>query len=135
MASFQSIIPTFIYKDAPQAIDWLCDCFGFTKHLIHENDSGGITHAQLIFNDCLIMLKSKSDGPFDELVAIPSEINNINTIVPSIVVENIDAHYENVIAKGAEILIPLKKESFGGSGYTCRDPEGYIWYFGTYTPE
>lgn len=135
MATFQAIIPTYRYKDAPKAIDWICDTFGFSKHVVHEDDSGGIVHAQLVYNGCIIMLRSKYDGAFDKLVAIPSEINNINTIVTSIVVDNIDAHYENAVANGAEILVPLQKENYGGSGYTCRDPEGYMWYFGTYTPE
>lgn len=135
MSKFQAIIPTYRYKDAPKAIKWLCDAFGFTTHAVHEDGKGGIAHAQLVFNGSMIMLRSKYDGEFDKLVAIPSEIKNINTVVASIVVKDIETHYGISKSMGAEILIPLKEESYGGSGYTCRDPEGYIWYFGTYEPE
>ena len=30
--------------------------------------------------------------------------------------------------------MPLKTEGYGGRGYSCRDPEGHIWNFGTYDP-
>jgi uncharacterized glyoxalase superfamily protein PhnB len=35
---------------------------------------------------------------------------------------------------GAEILIDIKTEDYGGRGFTCRDLEGHIWSFGTYDP-
>ncbi|HZF33304.1 MAG TPA: glyoxalase, partial [Candidatus Angelobacter sp.] len=25
-------------------------------------------------------------------------------------------------------------EDYGGRGYSCRDPEGHLWNFGTYDP-
>ncbi len=37
-------------------------------------------------------------------------------------------------AAGAKIVIDIKDEDYGGRGYTCRDPEGHIWNFGTYDP-
>ena len=34
----------------------------------------------------------------------------------------------------AEIVLAVEDDDFGGRGYTCRDPEGHIWTFGTYDP-
>jgi hypothetical protein len=42
-----SIIPCLRYRDAPAAIEWLCQAFGFDKHLVVPNDDGTIAHAQL----------------------------------------------------------------------------------------
>jgi uncharacterized glyoxalase superfamily protein PhnB len=28
----------------------------------------------------------------------------------------------------------IKDEDYGGRGYNCRDPEGYLWSFGSYDP-
>ena len=39
------------------------------------------------------------------------------------------------VAAGAEIIIELKDEDYGGRGYTARDSEGNLWSFGTYRPE
>jgi uncharacterized glyoxalase superfamily protein PhnB len=47
-----------------------------------------------------------------------------------------DAHavYRRAIAAGAEIVIDIKDEDYGGRGLSCRDPEGQLWNLGTYDP-
>lgn len=130
--SSANIIPALRYKDAPAAIDWLCDVLGFKKHVVFESD-GVVHHAELTFGNGMIMLGSSREGPFDELTQIPIEVDNYNTQSPYIFVDNLIDHYNNVKSKGAEIVLPLKKEPHG-SGYTCRDPEGYIWSFGDMNP-
>ncbi len=40
-----------------------------------------------------------------------------------------DAHYTRAKATGAQILLDIKDEDYGGRGYTCRDLEGHIWSF------
>jgi uncharacterized glyoxalase superfamily protein PhnB len=35
---------------------------------------------------------------------------------------------------GAEILIPVRDEEYGGRSFSCRDPEGHLWTIGTYGP-
>jgi len=34
-----NIIPTLRYNDAPAAIEWLCDVFGFNKRVVYESDA------------------------------------------------------------------------------------------------
>jgi uncharacterized glyoxalase superfamily protein PhnB len=51
-----------------------------------------------------------------------------------IVVPDADAHQARAAAAGAVVVRPVKDEDYGGRGYTCRDPEGQIWNFGTYDP-
>ena len=50
------------------------------------------------------------------------------------IVEDADKHYARAVEAGAEILLDLVDQDYGGRGYSCRDPEGYIWNFGTYDP-
>ena len=38
------------------------------------------------------------------------------------------------IAAGAEIVIEIRDEDYGGRHYSCRDPEGHVWNFGSYDP-
>lgn len=128
------IIPTMRYKDASKAIDWLCNAFGFEKHLIVEGDNNTIVHAQLTYGNSMIMLSSENENEYGQLVKTPERLNGNNTQVPYIVVEEIDAHYKNAVAAGAKILIEIKDEEYGGRGYTCKDTEGYIWNFGSYDP-
>ena len=43
-----TVIPCLRYRDAPAAIDWLCQTFGFEKQLVVPNQDGTIAHAQLV---------------------------------------------------------------------------------------
>ncbi len=36
------------------------------------------------------------------------------------------------VAAGATIVRGLRDEDYGSRGFTCRDPEGVFWSFGTY---
>ncbi len=58
----------------------------------------------------------------------------LSTQTPYIIVEEIDDHYRRAIAAGARIVLDIKDEDYGGRGYSCQDPEGYIWNFGSYNP-
>ena len=132
------VVPILRYDDAPAAIDWLCKAFGFQKHLVvaDEKDSKIIHHAQLIYQSGaqliyqsgMIMLSSPGITDFDRLLGKDPK-QNIYMIVPSA-----DEHYARAKKSGAEILMDIKDQDYGGRAYTCRDLEGNIWSFGDYSP-
>lgn len=128
-----TIIPALRYRDAPAAIEWLCDAFGFEKHLVVPGEDGSIVHAQLGFGDGMVMLGSSRDDVFGQLIKTPSEAGGC-TQAPYVVVADIDAHYQKAKAAGATIVAELERWDHGGSGYTCRDLEGNVWTFGSYDP-
>ena len=128
------IILTLRYKDAPTAIEWLCNAFGFAKHLVIPGENGTIAHAQLTFGNAMIMIGSANDNEYGKLLKTPEDLSGFNTQTPYIIVEEIDAHYQKAIATGAEIVLDIKNEDYGGRGYSCKDPEGYLWNFGSYNP-
>lgn len=130
-----SVIPTMRYEDAPAAIEWLCRAFGFRKHLVVPGERGQILHAQLAFGNGMIMLGSASnEGEFGKYVRTPRHTGGIGTQSAYVVVQDADAHYARAVAAGARIVIDVKDEDYGGRGYSCRDPEGHLWNFGTYDP-
>ena len=53
---------------------------------------------------------------------------------PYIVVPDADAIYAKAKAAGAEIVRAIQDEDYGGRAFSCRDPEGHLWNFGTYDP-
>jgi uncharacterized glyoxalase superfamily protein PhnB len=128
------IIPTMRYRNAPAAIEWLCKAFGFEKHLVVPDQNGGIAHAQLTFDNGMIMLASVGGGMFGKLMKHPQEIGGCETQSSYVVVADCDAHYARAKAAGAVMLRDVQDEDYGGRGYTCRDLEGHIWSFGSYDP-
>ena len=39
-----------------------------------------------------------------------------------------------MVAGSAGIVVPREDQHYGGRSYSCRDPEGHVWNFGTYDP-
>ena len=132
-----AIIPCLRYADAPAAIDFLRNAFGFARHAVHADPDKPaiIHHAQLVDRGCMIMLASPSDSEW----AVKAGMKSVaeaggNTQAPYITIDDVDAHAERARAAGAEIIVEPEDQDYGGRVYSCRDPEGYVWSFGSYDP-
>ncbi len=133
--SGSTVIPCLRYRDAPRAIDWLCQVFGFEPQLVVSGENGAIAHAQLKSGAGMIMLGSASnEGAYGPLVVQPEDIGGSQTQTSYLVVADADAVYDRVREAGAAIVIDIVDEEYGGRGFTCRDLEGHIWSIGTYDP-
>ncbi len=122
------------YRDAPAAIEWLCNTFGFERHLVVPGPDNTIAHAQLTFGNGMIMLGSVVESEYGRLVRQPDEIGGFETQSAYVIVADADAVYASARAAGATIAIEIKDEDYGGRGFSCRDLEGRLWNFGTYDP-
>jgi len=129
-----TIIPCLRYRNAHVAIDWLCDAFGFERQAVYA-DERIVHHAQLTFDGGMIMLGSVGHGgEWERLTAQPDEIDGRETQSCCVVVPAVDEHYRRATAAGAEIVIDIADQDYGGRGYVCRDIEGHLWWFGSYDP-
>lgn len=130
------IVPCLRYKDAPAAIAWLCRAFDFEEHLVVPGEGGTVAHAQLTYGRGMIMLGSTgADGTgWEALMATPDERGGTSSQAPYVVVKDVDAHHDRARAAGADIVAPPADKETGGRDYTCCDPEGNVWTFGSYDP-
>ncbi|NVI84857.1 MULTISPECIES: VOC family protein [unclassified Janthinobacterium] len=133
-ATAATTIPCLRYRDAPAAIEWLCKALGFEKQLIVPDGNGGVAHAQLSFGNGMVMVAPAIDSDYGRLMKLPGDIGGANTQNCYLVVSDADAVYRSAREAGAEIVLDIKDEDYGGRGFTCRDPEGHIWSLGTYDP-
>jgi uncharacterized glyoxalase superfamily protein PhnB len=129
-----TVIPAMRYRDANAAIEWLCKAFGFEKHLVVPGENGTVAHAQLSFGNGMIMLGSARDDEFGRRVKPPRETGGIGTQSAYVIVEDADTHHARAKAAGAEIVMEVEDQDYGGRLYSCLDPEGHLWSFGTYDP-
>ncbi|HEU0063356.1 MAG TPA: VOC family protein [Hyphomicrobiaceae bacterium] len=129
-----AIIPTLRYSDVPRAIDWLCEAFGFAKHLVIDDEDGGIVYAELTIGASMIMVGPAEGSAFDGLMKQPDQIGGLETQICYLYVADAEVHRARAVAAGAEIVLDIDAEGYTGRGYSCRDPEGHIWNFGTYNP-
>ena len=120
-----SIYPVLRYADPAAAIRFLVDAFGFTEHEVHKGPDGEIAHAQLSFDNGMVML-GPSGGAGAVFDTGPQSVY--------VVAEDVDALHDRAVAAGAEIVYPLTDQDYGSRDFSAKDPSGHVWSFGTYRP-
>jgi uncharacterized glyoxalase superfamily protein PhnB len=115
------IIPALRYRNAAAAIDWLCDAFGFERKMVVPGEGGRVAHAELTLGNGMIMLGDVKTE-YGRLVAAPVKGDPVTQGI-YVVVEDADAHYTRAKAAGAEIVLDIKTQDYGGRDYTARDLE------------
>jgi uncharacterized glyoxalase superfamily protein PhnB len=124
-------IPTLHYADAHAALDWLERAFGFERHAVYE-DGGKVVHAELrIGSNGMVMLGSARENQYG--LKTPRETGAPTSGI-YVIIADTDAHCARAREAGAEILMEPTDQDYGSRDYSARDPEGYVWHFGTYRP-
>ena len=124
--------PALRYRDMEAAVDWLSDAFGFELRRVRRDAHARVCYAELSFGETVVMLGAVSGFEIDKLMRQPDEIGGAETQSCYYFVRDVEAHYARACAEGAEIVLALKTQADGQRGFTCRDPEGHLWTFGTY---
>lgn len=128
-----TIMPTMRYKDAPAAIDWLVQVFGFSRHAVYPTPDGSIAHAELTLGGGMIMLGSEKNDEYGRNFKSPQEAG-AETRSAYIVVADADAVYARAQSAGATVVRPLQNTDYGSREFSVKDPEGHSWSVGTYDP-
>lgn len=131
-----NIIPALQYKDAHKAIEWFCRVLGFEKKLVVPVGERGVAHAQLTLGSGMIMVSSFTDSEYSKHMTTPEAVGGKNTQSSLIFVsdDEIEQHYNSAKAAGAEFLVELRSEEYGGRYYSLKDTEGHLWSIGSYDP-
>lgn len=122
-----AVWPTLCYRDAPAAIRFLVDAFGFEETVSYPGESEGtIEHAELRWPEGGgIMLGSHR--PEAVLAELPPGVGSVY-----IVTGDPDGLYRRAVAAGATVVRELHDTDYGSRDFGVRDPEGVYWSFGTY---
>jgi uncharacterized glyoxalase superfamily protein PhnB len=129
------LIPSLRYKDAHAAIAWLEQTFGFKRHALYEGPGRTVAHAELSFGNGMVMLGSASnESPLRHLYVTPADIGGRVTSPLYLIVNDCERAYARALAANAEVLMEMKTMEYGGMAFTVRDPEGYLWSVGEYSP-
>jgi uncharacterized glyoxalase superfamily protein PhnB len=131
--SNSTIMPALRYTDAPAAIDWLCQVFGFARHAVYALPDGSIGHAELTLGGGMIMLGSHKSDEYGRGFKSPAELG-FETRGAYIIVPDADAAYARAQAAGGTVVRPLQNTDYGSREFTVKDPEGHSWSVGTYDP-
>jgi uncharacterized glyoxalase superfamily protein PhnB len=125
--STQIFYPTFRYRDARAAIDWLTEAIGFETAMVVDGEGNGVAHAELRLGSGMVMVGSESDSA-------DKWGQHAGQGWVYVAVEDPDALHERALAAGADIVMEPMDTDYGSRDFALRDPEGNLWNFGTYRP-
>jgi uncharacterized glyoxalase superfamily protein PhnB len=121
----QRIIPYLAYRDAAGAIDFLIRAFGFEERFRYPMDDGRIGHAEVGYDDNVVMLASASEGFGKSPLDLPANHGQVYCFV-----DDVDAHYARA-REGGATLCSEPGDAHGVRMYRAMDPEGHRWIFAT----
>jgi uncharacterized glyoxalase superfamily protein PhnB len=132
MKDAAAVWPILTFRDAPAAIDFLEEAFGFERAAVYARDADDavVEHAELRWSlggGVMLGTAGKDDSPFGQRV--PG-----NDCV-YVVCREPDDLFERSVRAGATVVRDLTDEDYGSRGFSVRDPEGNLWSFGTYAGE
>ena len=124
-AGNQRIIPYLAYADAPAAVEFLCNAYGFEAGLQIDMGNGTLGHAELHLGDNVVFLATA----FAEMTqASPKDLTGVHGQV-MVYVDDVDAHYEHAKAAGTTITEEIADQFYGDRSYRTVDLEGHHWIF------
>jgi uncharacterized glyoxalase superfamily protein PhnB len=122
----------FGYRDAPAAIDWLGQAFGFEPTVVAPDDDGGIAHAELRLGDAVVIVFSDRDGY--ERPPRRGETSGTGVYLSMPDAAAVDALHTRAAGAGATTIWEPHTSEWGNHRFRVVDPEGFEWSFGTYAP-
>jgi uncharacterized glyoxalase superfamily protein PhnB len=119
-----TIFPELHYDDPALAIRQLTSAFGFEKMLEVPGPDHTVMHAELRRGSGTVFLAPTAD---------PGNGGSIKQLA-CIYVSDPDQHCRRAKAGGATIVKEPHDTPYGARFYVARDPETFVWLFGTYRP-
>ncbi len=118
------VFASVTYQDVEAALIFLEKAFGFIRQDVGRDENGSVRHAVMRIGDGVVLIQPD----------LPHELHgtHLGHGWAYVDVENLDVHYRQAEAAGAQMLgTPHDAPDAGIRGYSCRDPEGNLWSFGT----
>ena len=122
--TLKSIVPILFVRDVPASAGYFRDKLGFAIDFLHGEPPfyGAVSR-----DGVCIHFRCVRAPNFAELAATEHSL-----ILASIEVDDIHAIFAEFQARGAEILQPPTKQTWGGTDLYVRDPDGNVISFLTF---
>jgi uncharacterized glyoxalase superfamily protein PhnB len=122
-----TVIPVLVYEDVEEAVDWLCDTFGFVEHVRVADH-----RAQLGIGDGAVVVSERRvahvEDSSDPVILRPPRRGEVSHVL-MVRVEDVQGHYRRAREAGARILNPPADHPYGERQYTAEDLAGHRWTF------
>ena len=123
-----TVTPHLVCAGAAEAIEFYQKAFGATELSRVPGENGKLMHASVRIGDSVVMLNEEMPewGAFG-----PKSLKG-SAVTIHLYVENADAVFEQAVAAGAKITMPLDDMFWGDRYGKVEDPFGHQWSIGTH---
>jgi len=125
---FHTLTPYLTVKDAPRAIDFYKQAFGAQVRGIHYAPDGKIMNADLKIGDSILMIAEEFPGMGSKS---PLSLGD-SPVNLHLYVEDVDRLFNQAVAAGAKVLMPVMDQFWGDRYAQVTDPFGHKWSMATH---
>jgi PhnB protein len=127
-ADYPGVTPYLAVDDAAAAIEFYKTGFGATEIMRLPGPDGKIGHAEVKIGNAIVMI---ADEHPDADHRSPKTLGG-SAVKLHMYVENVDSFFENAVAAGAKVLMPIADQFYGDRSGRLEDPFGHIWLVSTH---
>ena len=124
---FHTVTPYLIVTEGARAIDFYKRAFGALELLRLDGPDGKVAHAELKIGDSIIMLSEEMPGH----TRSPQSLGGTAVDI-MLYVKDVDQAFNQAVAAGAKITMPLSDMFWGDRNGQVTDPFGHSWSLATH---
>ena len=127
-----TILAHLILNDASKALEFYKNAFGAEIHGVHKTPDGKVMHAELTIGGARLMLADE----FPDFCSLSAKtLGNSPVVLNLYVEEDVDSLFNQAVAAGATVLMPLQNQFWGDRYGQITDPFGHRWALGQHVED
>ena len=124
---FHRVTPHLVVRNAAAMIDFYKKAFGAVeKRRAAGPDGKSILHAELQIGDSIVFLNDE----FPEMGAVSPLQAKSTPVTLHLYVQDADKQFQQALAAGAEVVMPIADQFWGDRYGIVKDPSGHQWSIG-----
>lgn len=117
------VIPRLVCRDAAGAIEFCVNVFQAVEVMRRPGLDGTTAHALLTIGPQMLMIEAE----WPTLPSRAPRLDGSSSVVIFVYVADVDQTVAQVVACGAQILVPLQNQFWGDRMAWVMDPAGHVW--------
>jgi PhnB protein len=126
---FHRVTPHLVVRNAAAMVDFYKKAFGAVeKRRAPGPDGKSILHAELQIGDSIVFLNDE----FPEMGAVSPLQAKSTPVTLHLYVQDADKQFQQALAAGAEVVMPIGDQFWGDRYGIVKDPSGHQWSIGSH---
>jgi PhnB protein len=123
-----TVTPHLVCAGAASAMDFYKKAFNAREMMKLEGPDGKLMHGAIMIGDSLVMLADE----YPEWNSLGPNALKGTTVTLALYVEDADRQFEQAVAAGCSVYMPLEDMFWGDRYGIVRDPYGHLWSIATH---